>query len=286
LIDQKDDIHIAVWNKLKKQLESDDNFKMEMQRLYFFYERKLLGFVKTEIQNSFIVENFEEVVFSQYFQGYYSMKSILADDETVLNDSVWTMGLGFAKNDIPKFMEKTFLEESIDWTQTAVGHKFGIELLQCIEPAYDIYKQIRVDIANFGAYNAFIDDERYIGVQQDAVSDTLLGTPFDLDFLSPQVYMQAQYFTAQHELWDLFMWSSVRDDAWVGSVHLSTMPIAEELIYLLEIKLSNIITIEEKMDISTQVIGKLSEEIRGVLQTRLYHVENFDVLVSSTNNKG
>lgn len=262
-------------------MEFDESFKKEMQQLYFFYERKLLGFAKTDMQKHFIAEAFEEVVFSQYFQGYYAMKSILTDEETKLNESVWSMGLGFAKNEVPKFMKEAFEKENIDWTQTEIGHKFGIELLQHIELAYDINKQIRTDIANLGAYNAFIDDERYIGINQGNPSDTLLGNPFDLEFISPQVYMQSQFFTAQHEIWDLFTWSSFRDDAWVGSVHLSTMPIAEELIYLLEIKLSDIITMEEKMDISNKVIGELPEDIRGLLQTRLYHVEDFDVLVST-----
>ncbi|MEK5071656.1 hypothetical protein [Sporosarcina sp. FSL K6-1508] len=278
-----DIIHEEVWQKLKKQIKTDEKFKSELQYLYFYYERKLMGFAKTESALLLIREGLEDVVFSQYFQGHYVMKNLLVDKETILEEKVWKMGSGFARNEVPKFIKAAFSNEEFDWTYTEVGHHFGIDLLQIMDPAFDLFRQIRIDIANYGAYKAFVEDERYIGDVQEEPTEALLGNIFDLDFLSPQVYMQAQFITEQHELRDLFMWSAIQNDLMVGSVHLSIMPIEDQTLYVLEIQLANVITNDEKLEIANQLIMKLPKEIQGVLQTRLYHVENIEALVQSEN---
>lgn len=30
------------------------------------------------------------------------------------------------------------------------------------------------------------------------------GNPIDLQFMNPQVFLQAQYYSTQHEFWDVF----------------------------------------------------------------------------------
>lgn len=281
-----DAIHEEVWKKLKEQIESDDEFKLKMEYLYFFYERKLMSFAKTEDALLLIRESLEDVVFAQYFQGYYIMRNLLVDKETSLEETVWSMGEGHARNEVPKFIKEVFSKEEFDWTLTELGHRFGMEILQIMDPAFDLFKQIRIELANYGAYKAFVDDERYKGAGdvQENPPDIMLGNIFDLDFLTPQVYMQAQFITEQHEIRDLFMWSAVQSDLMVGTVHLSIMPLENKKLYLLEIQLTNVITNEEKMDIANQILKKIPKEIQEILQTRLSHVENIEALVHPEAN--
>lgn len=279
---QKDDVFYQVQNKLKRQLKTDPIFKEEIQSLYYFYERKLMNFARKEGMKKYIIDEFEDVVFSQYFQGYYVMKVILNDEETEMEESSWNMSEGFARNVIPPFINNAFKEESTDWSYTEVSHKFGMELLDLQEAAYDLFKQIRFDIACYGAFKAFIEDERYVGNEGGGSMDLWFGNPLDLVFLNPQVYMQAQFSTAEHEVWDLHTWTSFRDSMWVGSIHLSTLPQDEstgQVIYLLEVKLSNTIAQDEKLDIVNFIVNKLPVEIQNALQTRLYYVEDFDVII-------
>ena len=279
---EKNDIFVKVQNKLKKQLKSDPTFKDELQSLYFFYERKLLTIANRESIKEFIIDKFEDVIYSQYFQGYYIMKEILNDEETEMDESAWTLREGYVRNIIPGFLKTTFIDQNIDWTYTDVSHKFGIDLLELQEEAYELFKQIRLDIVCYGAYKSFIEDERYKGNEQPEPVDLRFGNPLNLVFLNPQIYMQAQFSTSEHEVWDIFTWSSFRNEMLVGSIHFSTLPMdadSEQPIYLLEVKLANTISQDEKLDIVNFVITKLPIEVQNVLQTRLYYVEDFDVII-------
>lgn len=277
---REDEIHNIVYKKLQEKMKLDTNFQNEISDLIFFYSRKLMGFTKTKEQKSLVEKDFEDVVFSQFFQGYYAM-TILLNDEESFDEDDWIRAPGLVRNELPKFLKLITEDESINWTHTEIGHNFSIDILQSMESAYEVTKQLLYDLSNHGAFKAFTDDERYVGESTVPDSEMLLGNPFDLSFLSPQVYMQGQFYTTQHEVWDLFLWSAVRDDAWVGSVHLSTMPIENQTIYLLEFSVSSLISHNEKMDIINTIIKKIPENIRAILQTRLYNVDELDILVST-----
>jgi len=276
-----DPIYNEVYSMLKGQIETDVEFKKEIQKLYYFYERKLMFHAKSEEAVILIREKLEDVVFSQYFQGYYIMSLILSDEETVLEDSVWSLERGVTRNEIPKFVVEVFSQEVVDWTTTELGHNFGMDVLQLIEPAFDIVKQLRIDLANYGAFKAFVADERYIGAPNDDPSNSLLGSVDDFEFLTPQVYMKAQFVTSTQEILDLYNWSSVNDNMWVGAATLSIINVEEHSIYFLEIKLANSISNDEKMDITNEIIGKLPVDIRELVQVRLYHIEDIEILVKN-----
>lgn len=276
---QKINIFTQVQITLKEKLESSQSFREELEQLYFYYERKLLQKSKTEEQRMYIVEHFEEFIMGQYFQGYYVMTEILLDKDFKYEENIWEAPIGIARNEIPIFLEQMFKEENIDWTRTELGHSFIMHILENNHHAYDLAVQIKKDIANYGAYKAFIEDERYKGENTTPNNHMLLGNAFDLEFISPQVYMQAQFNASQHEVWDLFTWSSL-NNTWVGTVHYSRIPTKETEYALLEISLSNTIIDEEKMEIASVIVSKLPEENRELLQTRLYHVENFDALIN------
>lgn len=268
--------HTEVYDYLKKEFEENEGFRNELEALYKFYGRKLIQFVgKNDLQ--YVEDEFGEVVNSLYFQGYYTMKLILNDEETVLDEAAWKLPKGVAKNEIPLLLKNLLNDEKLDWS-TDISHEFSMNILSNVEAGYETTLEITKEIAEYAAYKAFIEDERYMGGTTEETTDMLLGNPYDLNFLSPQVYSKAQFFTDQHETWDLFYWSAIQKDSWVGSIHFSTMLVGEDNLYVLEFNISNVIMDLEKLDIVEQITQKLPNEIRAKLQTRLYHVSELDVL--------
>ena len=269
--------HIEIYEFLQKEYDENKEFRQELENLYTFYGRKLMQFVKKEDQQEYVENKFGDVVNSLFFQGYYIMKMILNDEETILNEEGWKLPLGVTKNEIPLMLSSLLQDEKFDW-KTDISHQFSMDILNYIEAGYETTQEITKEISEYGAYKAFIDDSRYVGNKEET-NDMLLGNPNDLNFLSPQVYSKAQFFTEQHEIWDLFYWSAIRkEDSWVGSIHYSTIPVGEEKLYIIEFNLSNLIIESEKLELIDVVIKSIPIEIRSKLQIRLYNVSELDVL--------
>lgn len=271
-----------VYAHLKAEYENNDAFRKDLEELYMFYGRKLLLFAKKEEHKEYIESNFGEVLNSLFYQGYYTMKLILSDKETVITPESWKVPEGVTKNDIPILLKTVLQEEKFDW-KTEVSHEFSMDILTYMEPAYETTQKLTKEISEYGAYRAFIEDERYVGGDSTEQSDMLLGSPYDLNFLSPQVYSKAQFYTDQHEIWDLFYWSAVQEEGWVGTMHFSTIPVAENMLYIIEFSLSNLLIEQEKLDIVAKVTKSIPSEIRSNLQIRLYNVDELDILTASAD---
>lgn len=269
-----------VYNHLKAEYENNEAFRKELDDLYMFYGRKLIQFVKKQEQQEHIENKLGEVVNSLFFQGYYTMKVVLNDEETIISPESWELPAGVIKNEIPMLLKELLQEEKFDW-KTEVSHEFSMDILTYIEAGYETTQKLTKEISEYGAYKAFIEDERYVGDDLAEQSDMLLGSPYDLNFLSPQVYSKAQFYTDQHEIWDLFYWSSVQEDSWVGTIHLSSIPLAENTLYLIEFSLSNLLIEPEKLEIVDKVTKSIPSEIRSNLQIRLYTVNELDILTAS-----
>ena len=275
--------YTEVYNYFQEQFKNNLEFREEINELYLFYRRKLLLHAKQNHQQDLIEYDFEEVVKSTIFNGYYIMKLILSDKDTVLSDDDWMLNPGTARNEIPKFLKSINNDNALDW-KTEINHRFSMEVLNSIESAYDLTKSLIREIAEYGAFKAFIEDTRYKGSINSEESSLLLGNSNDLYFLSPQVYTVPSFVTLQHEIWDLFFWSSLNKEDWVGTVHLSKLPTDEDkLIYLIEFNISDLIMEAEKMEIIEKMVSNLPLEIRSALQIRLYNVSQLD-LVSTVSN--
>ena len=277
-------LYEQVWNHLKNNFETNKLLRKELDDLLHFYGKKLLNFAKQPKQRDFIENKLEDVVRSQYFQGYYIMRSLLKDEETALASQTWNLAKGIVRNEIPVFINNIFKDSEMDWSRTEIGHEFGIKLVQEIDGVFDIIRQMRRDIAYYGAYKAFIEDNRYKGNKEEDHSSMLLGNPFDLHFVSPQVFMQAQFFSNEHEVWDLYMWSSVQENAWVGSLHFSAIPQNNNSVYILELSISETIMENEKYEILEKCVQQIPESIRSMLQIRIYHVRELEVVVPVNTN--
>ncbi|MFP7442571.1 MULTISPECIES: hypothetical protein [Bacillus] len=272
-----DEFQSQVWNHLKRQFDQDPEFVEELESLIHFYGRKFLLKASDQEQRNLIESKLPELVKSQFFQGFYIMRSILLDEETHLPEDVWTSPLGIVRNEIPLLFDSIFKNNN-DWIQTEMGQTIGMQLIQGFDGVYDLIQQMRRDISLFGAYKAFIEDSRY--KPNTSPEKLLLGEPFDLCFLNPQVYMKTQFLTSEQEIWDLYFWSSMNhSEGWVGSLQLSKIPLDGQEMYLLQFLAGESLILDEVYEILNKVIGQLPSQVKGMLQTRLCHVKEMNVLI-------
>lgn len=266
------------WAGLKNRLMTDDEFKSNIQSILYFYQRKILAHAKNAEQKEFVTERFEDVVFSQFFQGYLIMSAMLKDEDVELDSSLWSSKKGQLRNAIPTLINEMFAVENRDWQYTEVGHEFGIQVLDVLSSAYELVKNARTEITYYGAYNAVIEDERFDKSRQE-FEELRLGPLEDLEFISPQVYMVGQYTTDSTEVWDMFAWSAVSEGNWLGTIHFTDLKSEEFPSYLLEINVQNSISKEEQVELRNSIIEKLPTSIQELMQTRVYRTNEMEILV-------
>ncbi|MDX1806662.1 MAG: hypothetical protein R3267_06530 [Paenisporosarcina sp.] len=273
----ENNVHDQTYNELQRRIQEDEVFRNELTSLLYFYGKKFVTFAKKKEHEQLIETELEKVMHSQFFQGYYVMKEVLADSETQLQDTIWVQPKGVLRNELPVFLDQLFAAEQIDWTRTQEGHAFGMNVLKNFESAYEVAKQFRREIAHIGAYYAFLTEERYVG-QPETEEKMMLGNPFDLTFLNPQVFLQAQAQSAEQELWDMFFWSAHQSNAWAGSVSYSIFNGGTQPVQLLEIKVSTMVTFDEQTDIINMFTEMIPLEHRESVQIRFYRVEDMEEL--------
>lgn len=274
----EDLIYTEIMDTLRKQYQTNKHFRDELDNLSLFYGRKFINKTKDEEERLSIIKQMDDMVKSQFFQGYYIMKSILLDKETSLPQDVWSLNPGLVRNEIPLLFADIFKDSQDNWHLTDVSQNIGLDLVQRFNNVYDVVKQTRKDLALYGAYKAFIDDDRYQSQPNNNQSSMILGSPFDLTFLSPQVYMQAQFFTTEQEIWDLNLWSSL-GTKWVGSIHFSRIPYDQVTLFLLQISVSEVIQENEKYELLEKSLENIPQEIKSVMQVRVQHVRELEVVI-------
>ncbi|TYS60681.1 hypothetical protein FZD47_20965 [Bacillus infantis] len=275
-------VYKEVLDTLKQKYENDMSFKSNLELIIHFYGSKLMERAKKDSQRQYIEENIEDLIKSQFFQGYYIMRSILLDEDTSLPDKTWSYYPGIIRNEVPLLMNEIFEESPNDWYRTELGQSIGTKLIQEMENVFDLIKQIRKDVALIGSFRALIDDERYQLPPNSEASGLLLGNPFDLQFLNPQVYMQNQYVTEEQEIWDLYLWSSVKKEGgWVGTACLTKLSSEEQNFYLLQLSVSTLISERERYAILEKILEFIPSHIKAILQTRMLHVNELEILIPS-----
>ena len=272
-------VYYQVLETLKKHDVKDEEFVREVDQLHTFYGKKLITTSTTDELVSYIETDLFDLVKSQIFQGYFIMTSILNDTDTQLPSEVWSLNKGIVRNEIPIVLTNVF-ESANDWYRTEIGHKVGMNLVNRFNVEYALIQQIRKDIAMYGAYKAFLDDKRYVH-QDTRQNEFILGNPLDLTFLNPQIYMQTQFITEEQEIWDLYWWSALNSNSWVGTVHLSKIPGEQQTFFLLQITLSETIALHERYEIVDHITSTIPSEIKSVLQMRVNHVREMEILIPS-----
>lgn len=275
-------VYENVLSKFRYKYENDLDFNNELDDLIIFYGRKLLSLTNVSTTREMIESSIENVIKNQYFHGCYTMTKILADNEIEFDDKTWSLPKGILQNEVRVFINKLFIDIDIefDWADNNVINQFGLQMLKELEFGFDVVEVIKYEVAAFGAYKALLEDPRYKGPQNKATEDMLLGNPFDVEFINFQVFMQAQFYSSEHELWDLFeVGKGIQDNVWCGTAHLSSIPQNnDEKSYILSINLLNTIRPEERMLISESIAKRLPDYITDSLQIRLYHTTEMEFL--------
>ncbi|MFD5853585.1 hypothetical protein ACFWGC_25975 [Cytobacillus pseudoceanisediminis] len=277
-------IYTEIIDTLRKQYQTNKHFRDELDNLSLFYGRKFMNKTNDEEERLSIIKQMDDMVKSQFFQGYYIMKSILLDKETSLPQDVWSLNPGLVRNEIPLLFADIFKDSPDNWHLTDVSQNIGLDLVQRFNNVYDLVKQTRKDLALYGAYKAFIEDDRYQSQTDNNQSSMILGNPFDLTFLSPQVYMQAQFLTEEQEIWDLNLWSSL-GTKWVGSIHFSRIPHDQMTLFLFQFSVSEVIQENERYELLEKSLENIPQEIKSLMQVRLHHVRELEVVLPLKKNE-
>lgn len=267
----------ALWNMLNEKFEQDKTFSKEIEDFVSFYGTKFVTVANSEEKRTIAAEIIEDVINSQFFHGYYLQHNLILEDDSkreVFLENFWIMTPGVMRNNIGRVMEINFGE---NWFLQKGTENVNLRVLNELPEAFDVFRVILREAANFGAYKATLDYPLYESLVQPN-DDFVFGSPFELHFLNPQVFIQAHAYSNQHELWDVFLADNGQSESqWAGSIHLSSIPTGTDLdTYILTVSLSNSISEGEKLGIVNLLCEQLPSEIRNVVQLRVFHLSELD----------
>lgn len=271
VIDQK-----KIWNILNSKTKKNPAFAKEVEELNLFYSRKFVRAAQGEEKQTIASEIIGDIISAQIFHGFFLQHNLIAN-EKVGNESFleafWENPPGITRNHIGEVMQLNFGK---DWHLQHGIEKVNVRVLNEIPEAFDIFRDILIESANFGAYKATTESEKYLGTVKHN-DEYLLGSPYDIHFINPQIFIQAQYYSNENEIWDVFSGNTgVKESQWLGTVQLIKIPNANEIMYILTVSLSDLINTDEKMQALDLITSKLPKHIRDIVQIRLYHLSDLD----------
>jgi hypothetical protein len=241
--------------ELKKKFEESAIFRDKLMEYTFFYGKKFISFLPAD--ENFTIkfqERIEEVVKSQYYQGYYLMLEVIEDSETKIDETFLRQEDGLIRNEVPRIMKEALSTDFQNIIKTSLSHKFTMWMIQHTENVFDLISQSLFDLTCLGAYEALLDYKKRSVLLDDVdIVNCHLGSPTDLVYLNPQIYMTLLTKTSEVEIWDLYEWSSINSENTVGSVSFLSLSLDPKR-YFLEFKISNrIIQFEQDNLIKTCV---------------------------------
>ncbi|SPU40612.1 Uncharacterised protein [Lysinibacillus capsici] len=271
VIDQK-----KIWNILNSKTKKNPAFAKEVEELNLFYSRKFVRAAQGEEKQTIATEIIGDIISAQIFHGFFLQHNLIAN-EKVGNESFleafWENPPGITRNHIGEVMQLNFGK---DWHLQHGIEKVNVRVLNEIPEAFDIFRDILIESANFGAYKATTESEKYLGTVKHN-DEYLFGSPYDIHFINPQIFIQAQYYSNENEIWDVFSGNTgVKESQWLGTVQLIKIPNANEIMYILTVSLSDLINTDEKMQALDLITNKLPKNIRDIVQIRLYHLSDLD----------
>ncbi|MFJ8519421.1 hypothetical protein [Lysinibacillus xylanilyticus] len=270
---------------LENKLKTDEEFQQSYKDLMMFYSKKIIQQAKTTEQREAFIEIMENTVTQQFFHGYYLMSLLDKDMQSSPENKeiyleYYKLPKGILQLQVVSIMNDAFKNIDAKWYMNTPIEQYNTYLLKELPDIYEVYHTILKEIACYGAYIYMTDQERYAPPVEDPdAAIMLLGYPYDIKFLNPQVYIKASYYSEEHELWDVFKIGDERgQEKWVGTVHISAIPIGNEnkIQFILNFSLSVDIRLDERNLIISNLYHSLSEEIKDTAETRVYTVNDVD----------
>lgn len=261
----------AIVQLLQKRYQQDENFKQEINDVNQYYGQKIIHFAKEKEDQRYIEEHILEVVSEQFFLGYYLMSQITNDSSFSLDNGAWSLHKGFVRNAVYPLLENVMQDSEVQWQRTDTEKQFAKRIISNVHEAYDVLVQLRKDVLALGAYYAFIESPRY---QEPVAAEhpCKLASPVDLTFLNPQVFMQVQEISENVEQWTLYQAQTVKGSQWAGEIQLSTKKEGGTIENHLDVRLSQMLTQNDRIDIINQMITKIPEEEHTNTRIQFYLV--------------
>ncbi len=272
---------------LEMKLKTDKNFQKLYKDLNLFYSKKIIQQAKTTEQRETFIEIMENTVTQQFFHGYYLMSLLdrdLQNNPESLEDYLqyYKLPMGMLQHEIGSVMNNAFSKQDERWFMNEPIRKYNTYLLKELPDIYEVYQTILKEIACYGAFIFMTNQEFYSPPEEDKDVDIfLLGYPYDIKFVNPQVYIKPSFYSEENEIWDVFKMGEGRtEEKWVGTIHISAIPIGDEgkVHIILNFSLSVDIRLDERNLIIYNLYHSLPASITKDAEVRVYTVTDVDIV--------
>jgi hypothetical protein len=227
------------------------------------------------------IQIIEEVMYAQLYHGYYLQREIMREsdslpvEERTFLDQFYTLPEGVLFNEIGPIMKMNFGD---NYYMRKGNESINIKMLNDFPNAFDLYRTILLEVCNYGAYLAVLDHDRY-KPELAEVEGYVLGNPYDLNILNPQIFMQATAYSEQHEMWELYRVKNGQNEIqWYGTIYYTKIPDQEEPRHFLQFMISDLDAHKKKDAIIEGIYYKLPSDIQNIIQIRRYDVSDLDLL--------
>lgn len=269
--------------KIMSHYQNNPEFNKTFIRLERYYQTKL-GLTVKESH----LEKFKELFFSsakaQFFNGYFIIQELLSKEDTLIKDEWLTQPDGFITQQIPQLIRDITHEED-EVIYSPDMRKFKMWMITTYEDVLGDLNQTAFDILCLGAKQALLDLRENRGLQPLSGNEEMgvLSDFADLNFITPQVFLDIQLMSQSTESWNLHFWDSVKtSDIKAGEVTLMTITQDVKIIYDLNILLSKRIYESERKVIIESILYLVMERNdipREHIMLRYATIEDFYVFV-------
>lgn len=271
-----------VFQYLNDKLKSDKNFEKNVNDLIEYYGAKFLATIQNSENVDEGAEIIEQVMYAQIYHGFYLQRELMIEsdnspeEERIFMDRFYTLPPGVMLNEIGPIMKKNF---GGNYYMRKGNEAINIKVLNEFPNAFELYRAILLEVCNFGAYLAVLDYPKYEPSLENQ-EGYLLGNPFDLNILNPQIFMQAMAYSEQHEMWELYRLKNGENELqWYGTIYYTKIPDQDTTAHYLQFMISDLVRSNEKDAIIEKIFYRLPEDIQKHIQIRRYDVSNLDLLV-------
>ncbi|MGF9975508.1 hypothetical protein [Viridibacillus arvi] len=264
---------------LRDKFENSAKFNETLDNITIFYGRKLLSITKNHFTREIIEKTIEKVIREQYFEGYFRMSDIIKNSGIPAIDLLWELPKGRLRNEVRILLENVYKDIDPDWANNATISNFSLVMLKELEEGFDVVEMIKYEVAAFGAWEAVIEDSRYVYKEDADEFDSKFGNSFDLEFINFQVYMQMEYFSDTYESWNLYkLGKNDQDNIGCGMAQLSLIHNLEgKQQFVLTLNLFNLIHPEEKNGLVDSIVKSITSKLKNSeLHIRILHTTEIE----------
>ncbi|MEI5919401.1 hypothetical protein ACMHYP_23165 [Bacillus cereus] len=196
--------------KSLKELMEQKEFNDEFNKMFLFYIYKLSNKINDNEVKDKLTSKFFDYCSVLLYQGYFLGVELLSSPDVVVKDSYFEQPNGIIREQIPMQLEEATkgLSQLLNDAET---RKFESWILDNNKNVENIINQIKIDIACMGAYYAFLNEREHRGVLvRKEGKYGMLNRPDDFLFLDPQKFVTCLIANEKTEVWDIYLWSTIR----------------------------------------------------------------------------